>query len=438
MSGTVGGGGFATPYQNPQFAPQGLFGSLLGSIAAPAGSVLGNIFGHQQLGSQIGSTVGQFAHLLPFAAGPQMAAPQAGQQQLDPQSLASLVAMIRQAAQSAQQGLQILDTVHKAAPGLLPFALAPDQQQQQAGGQDMAPQGLFGSILGKIAAPAGGVIGGLFGNKQLGTRIGGTAGTIASFLPFSAGPQQAGQVADGQQQLDPQSLGTLVNIIRQAVQAAQQGLQILDAVQKAAPGLLPLALGPDQQQQQPAAGQDMAPQGLFGSILGKVAGTAGGALGGLFGQQQLGSKIGSTVGQFAHLLPFAAGPQMAGQGTDGQQQMDPQSLANLVAMIRQAAQAAQQGLQILDTVHKAAPGLLPFALAPDQQQQQQVGGQEMAPQGLFGSILGKVAGSAGGALGGLFGHQQLGSQIGSTVGQFAHLLPFAAGPQMGNSMGTLH
>src|SRR3954447_25673160 len=36
MSGTVGGGGFATPYQNPQFAPQGLFGHLLGSIAAPA------------------------------------------------------------------------------------------------------------------------------------------------------------------------------------------------------------------------------------------------------------------------------------------------------------------------------------------------------------------------------------------------------------------
>jgi hypothetical protein len=306
----------------------------------------------------------------------------------------------------------------------------------------MAPQGLFGSILGKIAAPAGGVIGGLFGNKQLGARIGGTAGTIANFLPFAAGPQQAGQVADGQQQLDPQSLGTLVSIVRQAVQAAQQGLQILDAVQKAAPGLLPLALGPDQQQQQQAGGQEMAPQGLFGSILGKVAGTAGGALGGLFGQQQLGSRIGNVAGQFAHLLPFAAGPQMAGQGMgqgmDAQQQIDPQSLANIVAMIRQAAQAAQQGLQILDTVHKAAPGLLPFALGPDQQQQQQVGGQQMAPQGLFGDILGKVAGTAGGAFGGLFGQQQLGSQIGNVAGQFAHLLPFAAGPQMGNAAGTLH
>src|SRR3954463_12922498 len=170
MSGTVGGGGFATPYQNPQFAPQGLFGSLLGSIAAPAGSALGNIFGHQQLGSQIGSTVGQIAHFLPFVAGPQMAAPQAGQQQqMDPLSLANIVAMIRQAAQAAQQGLQILDTVHKAAPGLLPFALGPDQQQQ-AGAQQMAPQGLFGDLLGKVAGTAGGAIGGLFGQQQLGSQ----------------------------------------------------------------------------------------------------------------------------------------------------------------------------------------------------------------------------------------------------------------------------
>jgi hypothetical protein len=200
MSGTVGGGGFATPYQNPQIAPQGLFGSLLGSIAAPAGGALGNLFGQQQLGSQIGSTVGQFAHLLPFAAGPQMAGQgmagqgmagqgMGAQQQMDPQSLANIVAMIRQAAQAAQQGLQILDTVHKAAPGLLPFALGPDQQQQQAGGQDMSPQGLFGSILGKVAGTAGGALGGLFGRQQLGSKIGSTVGQFAHLLPFATGPQ---------------------------------------------------------------------------------------------------------------------------------------------------------------------------------------------------------------------------------------------------------
>ena len=67
-----------------------------------------------------------------------------------------------------------------------------------------APQGLFGDLISKLAAPAGGAIGNLFGNQQLGTRIGTTAGQLAHFLPLSAGPQQAGGMAqDGQQQVDP-------------------------------------------------------------------------------------------------------------------------------------------------------------------------------------------------------------------------------------------
>ena len=72
MSGTFGGNGLASPYQTAQFAPQGLLGDLISKLAAPAGGAIGNLLGHQQLGSQIGNVAGQFAHLLPFAAGPQM------------------------------------------------------------------------------------------------------------------------------------------------------------------------------------------------------------------------------------------------------------------------------------------------------------------------------------------------------------------------------
>ena len=439
MSGTLSGG-FGAPYQQ-QFAPQGLFGDIFGKLAGPAGGAIGNLLGHQQLGNQIGNFAGQFSRFIPFSAGPQMAGQaQDGQQQLDPQSLASLVAMIRQAATYAQQGAQVLHAVHQAAPGLLPFALGADQQQQQqaqpqAAGQQLDPQGLFGSILSKIAGPAGSFIGGKLGNAGLGQRIGSTAGTFANFLPFSAGPQQAAPQQDGQQQLDPQSLASLVAMIRQAATYAQQGAQVLHAVHQAAPGLLPFALGADQQQQQQAqpqaAGQQLDPQGLFGSILSKIAGPAGSFIGGKLGNAGLGQRIGSTAGTFANFLPFAAGPQQAGQAQDGQQQLDPQFLGGLVTLIRQAAQAAQQGAQVLHAVHQAAPGLLPFALGPDQQQQQAQADaqQQLDPQGLFGSILSKIAGPAGSAIGHLVGHQQAGSTIGNTVGRFANFLPFSAGPQ---------
>ena len=186
----------------------------------------------------------------------------------------------------------------------------------------------------------------------------------------------------------------------------------------------------------------MAPQGLFGDLIGKLAAPAGGAIGNLFGRPQLGSQIGNVAGQLAHFLPLSAGPQQAGgMAQDGQQQLDPQFLGGLVNLIRQAAQAAQQGAHILETVRQAAPGLLPLALGPDPQQaqQQQMGGQQMAPQGLFGDLIGKLAAPAGGAIGNLFGHQQLGSQIGTMAGQFAHYLPLSAGPQMGmGGLGTLH
>ena len=67
------------------------------------------------------------------------------------------------------------------------------QQWGGYGGQQLAPQGLLGGMLG---APLGGLIGkgigGLFGNAGLGGQIGQVAGGIGGgLLPFQADPMQA-------------------------------------------------------------------------------------------------------------------------------------------------------------------------------------------------------------------------------------------------------
>ncbi len=69
-------------------------------------------------------------------------------------------------------------------------------------GSQLAPQGIFGSLLG---APLGGLIGrgigGLFGNANLGRQIGQTAGGIGGgFLPFGADPVTAAYAQQAQQQ----------------------------------------------------------------------------------------------------------------------------------------------------------------------------------------------------------------------------------------------
>ena len=65
-----------------------------------------------------------------------------------------------------------------------------------------------------------------------------------------------------------------------------------------------------------SAGPQLAPQGFFGDLLGQLGGPAGGILGGLLGNAGLGQQIGNTVGGFAHLLPFSAGPQLAVAGSE--------------------------------------------------------------------------------------------------------------------------
>lgn len=64
------------------------------------------------------------------------------------------------------------------------YGLAP----AYADGQ-LAPQGLFGNILGGIAPTLGGAIGGLFGNQGLGQQLGQVASPFARLLPFGVDPQ---------------------------------------------------------------------------------------------------------------------------------------------------------------------------------------------------------------------------------------------------------
>src|SRR5229473_1506225 len=92
------------------------------------------------------------------------------------------------------------------------------------------------------------------------------------------------------------------------------------AAQSAAPQLTPQGFDFGQLAQPRLAAQSaapqLAPQGLFGNILGGIAPQLGGAIGGALGQQALGQQLGGLAGQFSHLLPFAAAPQLTPQGFD--------------------------------------------------------------------------------------------------------------------------
>lgn len=129
---------------------------------------------------------------------------------------------------------------------------------QQVMPQGLAPQGLFGGMLG---GPVGGMIGrgigGWLGNPTIGAQIGQIAGGIGvSMLPFQSDPMAA---------------------------YAQQLQQL---------------------QQQ----QGLAPQGFFGNLLGQIGQPLGSAIGGIFGQSGLGGTIGGAVGQLGRLLPFQVDP----------------------------------------------------------------------------------------------------------------------------------
>ena len=293
------------------------------------------------------------------------------------------------------------------------------------GGQQLAPQGFFGGLLG---APLGGMIGrglgGMFGNAALGGQIGQMAGGIGGgLLPFQVDPMmqayaqqlqqqqmqqlQQLQQPQGQQQIAPQGFfGNLLGQIGQPLGGAiggifgQSGLgsQIGGAAGQLG-RLLPFQQDPTQAYaQQQAAMSQLAPQGWIGNLIGQYGQPAGSAIGGLFGQSGLGGQIGGIAGQLGRLLPF---------------QQDPISQA--YAQLAQQQQQLQQQMQQLQQLQQL-------------QGQQSQQGQQMAPQGFFGNLLGQIGQPLGGAIGGIFGQSGLGSQIGGAAGQLGRLLPFQMDP----------
>ena len=174
---------------------------------------------------------------------------------------------------------------------------------QQVMPQGLAPQGLFGGMLG---GPVGGMIGrgigGWLGNPALGAQIGQIAGGIGgSLLPFQSDPMAA---------------------------YAQQLQQL------------------QQLQQQ----QGLAPQGFFGNLLGQIGQPLGNAIGGIFGHSGLGSTIGSAASHLGRLLPFQADPIMAAYAQQlaqqqAQQQLAPQGFfGNLLGQIGQPLGSAIGGI----------------------------------------------------------------------------------------------
>jgi phage shock protein PspC (stress-responsive transcriptional regulator) len=176
-----------------------------------------------------------------------------------------------------------------------------------------------------------------------------------------------------------------------------------------------------------AAGGQMAPQGILGSVLGFAAPAIGGLIGDAFGNKKLGQQIGGVAGTFAHLIPLQAGPgepvqyvQMAPQGIFGD--IAGALGAPVGGLIGGWLGNQQAGQQIGGTLGGLAQQFSPFSAVP-------VAYGQMAPQGIFGDIAGALGGPVGGAIGGLFGNRQLGQQIGGTVGGLAQQFsPFSAVP----------
>lgn len=329
------------PYgMEQQYAPQGFFGGLIG---APLGGLIGRGIGGLLGNANVGRQIGQFAggiggSLLPFGA--------------DPVQQAQLQQQIQQ-----------------------------EQLQQAQLAQQLNPQGWFGNIISQVGRPLGSMIGSTFGNANLGGTIGGVAGQLGRYLPFSADPVQQAQV---QQQIQMEQL--------QQAQLAQQ----------------------------------LNPQGWFGNLINQVGRPLGSAIGGAFGNAQLGGAIGGLAGQVGRILPFDYDPASMMSPLPASLISQPlggvlgyQALLQRVQQLQQQLlQAQQQNAQLAQSVQQQ-----------QQVQQAQPGQQgQIAPQGWFGNLIGQVGQPLGSAIGGMFGNSQLGSTIGSVAGNLGRMLPFGADP----------
>ena len=321
------------PYgMEQQYAPQGFLGGLLGApLGGLIGKGIGGLFGNAQMGNKIGQWAGGVGGaLLPFGA--------------DPVQQAQLQQQIQQE--------QLM------------------QQAQMA--QQLNPQGFFGNLIGHVGRPLGGLIGSTFGNRNLGNTIGGIAGGLGRFLPFSADPVQQAQL---QQQIQLEQLQQL-----QQLQQAQQ----------------------------------LNPQGWFGDIISQVGRPLGGAIGGAFGNAGLGNAIGDVASQIGRILPFNVDPQSLMANPPVAYYAYQRLLQQVQQLQQQLQQQQQQYAQLAQSVG---------------QQQAQAGQQgQIAPQGWLGNLIGQVGQPLGGAIGGMFGNSQLGSSIGGIAGQLGRMLPFGADP----------
>lgn len=296
-----------------QYGPQGLFGSLLGGpFGGLIGRGIGGLFGNPGLGNQIGQLAGGIGGgILPFSADPMQA--------------------------YAQQ-------------------LAQQQQMQQL--QQLSPQGWLGNLIGQVGQPLGGAIGGIFGQPNIGSQIGGIAGQLGRMLPFSADPMQ--QAYGQQPQFGPQGfLGNLIgqlgqpfaNSIATTVGYPQLGAPLGNIASQLG-RMLPFSADPMQQMQ-----QGYSPQGWIGNLIGQVGQPLGGAIGGLFGQSGLGGQIGGIASQLGRMLPFQSDPmqQMLAQQQLAQQLQQLQHLQQIQQLAQQQqppyASQGQQNYSSGQTLH---------------------------------------------------------------------------------------
>jgi hypothetical protein len=166
--------------QAQQLNPQGWFGDIVNQVGRPLGGAIGGAFGNAGLGNAIGDVASQIGRILPFNVDPQslMANPPVAYYAYQ-RLLQQVQQLQQQLQQQQQQYAQLAQSVGQQQ----------QQQQPQAGQQgQIAPQGWFGNLIGQVGQPLGGAIGGMFGNSQLGSNIGGVAGHLGRMLPFGADP----------------------------------------------------------------------------------------------------------------------------------------------------------------------------------------------------------------------------------------------------------
>ena len=393
----------------PELAPQGFFGSVFGApLGGLIGRGIGGLFGNAQLGGQIGQAAGGIGGgFLPLSADPyqqlqqqqlqqllQAQQAQQAQGQLSPQGWFGnalsqfgrpLGGLIGGIAGNQQLG-NTIGGIASQVGGMLPFSVDPYQMQQGQQGQ-LAPQGWFGNAISQFGKPLGGLIGGIAGNPQLGSTIGGIASQLGGMLPFAAGPQQQ-QPLQQQPQL-PQQFQQVQQHVQALVQQLHQLHQIQQQIQQQiqhfSQQFSQQAQSPAQQQPVQQAGQgQVAPQGWFGDALAQLGKPVGGLIGGLAGNQQLGSTIGGIASQIGGMLPFS---------------VDPYQMQQLAQQAQQQALQAQQGQQ-----------------------------GQLSPQGWFGNAISHIGKPLGGLIGGIAGNQQLGSTIGGIASQLGGMLPFSVDP----------